>query len=241
MSSESFQDGYTDRLSDYIDSALSGSEHKELEAHLAECDDCVAIVADLRALRRDASSLPAIDPPVHLWDSLAEKIRARDTAWSRRSNFHSVLAAAAALVLGVSLWIALAPSPADVDDPEVLADMVTEEIRAAEAHYENAISGLEQIIATNEGSLPTDLNQTITENLDLIEQTIDESRNAIETNPDSSVAQESLLEAFRRKVSLLQNTILLINEVRKGEGENALDLIEDMREIGEPDDPSNPI
>ena len=74
--------------------------------------------------------------------------------------------------------------------------------------------------------------------LDLIAQTIDESRNAIATNPDSSVAQESLFEAFRRKVSLLRNTVLLINEVRKGEGENALGLIDEIRET---DDPSNPI
>lgn len=241
MSSESFQDSYTDRLSDYLDSALSDSEQKELEVHLTECVDCVAILDELRSVRREAGSLPSIDPPEHLWDGIADKIRARDIASSRRSNFQTALAAAAALVLGVSLWIAMSPSgpsSTDVEDPEVLANMVTEEIRAAEAHYEKAITGLEQIIATNEGSLPTDLNQTITENLDLIEQTIDESRNAIETNPDSSVAQESLLEAFRRKVSLLQNTILLINEVRKGEGENALDLIDEIRET---DDPSNPI
>ena len=92
--------------------------------------------------------------------------------------------------------------------------------------------------ARNQGSLPSELNQTITESLDLIEQTIDESRNAMATNPDSAVAQESLLDAFRRKVNLLQNTILLINEIRKGEGANALDLIDEIRET---EDPTNPI
>jgi hypothetical protein len=39
-------------------------------------------------------------------------------------------------------------------------------------------------------------------------------------------------------LTLLQNTILLINEVRKRQGENALDLIDEMRK---PEDPSNPI
>ena len=75
-------------------------------------------------------------------------------------------------------------------------------------------------------------------NLDLIESAIDESRAAISTEPGSAVAQDSLLEALRRKVTLLQQTILLINEVRKGQGENAMDIIDEMRE-GAP--PSNPI
>ena len=35
-------------------------------------------------------------------------------------------------------------------------------------------------------------------------------------SPRASVAQESLFEAFRRKVALLQDTIALMNEMRKG-------------------------
>jgi len=241
MSPDSFHDPFTDLLSDYVDGVLSAAEREKLDAHLAECTDCLALVGDLRSVRREARLLPPIEPPEHVWDSIADRIRTRDISDARRSSFHTALAVAAALVLGVSLWIAIAPREPDrpyIEDPEALADMVTEELRAAESHYENAITGLEQIIAQNKGSLPSELNQTITESLDLIAQTIDESRNAIATNPDSSVAQESLLEAFRRKVSLLRNTVLLINEVRKGEGENALGLIDDIRET---DDPSNPI
>ncbi len=75
-------------------------------------------------------------------------------------------------------------------------------------------------------------------NLDLIENAIGESRSAIASEPRSAAAQESLLSALRSKMSLLQNTILLINEIRKGQGENALDLIDEMRQ---PNDPSNPI
>ncbi len=244
MSPDSFQDAFTDRLSDYIDGVLSAVEREKLDAHLKECTDCLALVSELRSVRREARSLPPIEPPEHVWNSIADRMRARDISVARRSSFHTALAVAAALVLGVGLWIAIAPREADrpympyMQDPEALADMVTEELRAAESHYENAITGLEQIIAQNQASLPSELNQTIMESLDLIAQTIDESRNAIATNPDSSVAQESLFEAFRRKVSLLRNTVLLINEVRKGEGENALGLIDEIRET---DDPSNPI
>lgn len=234
-------DSFADRLSDYIDGALSAAEREELDAHLAECSDCRALVSDLRSVRREARSLPPLEPPEQVWNSIADRIRTRDVSAARQSSFRTALAVAAALVLGVSLWIAIAakePGLPAGQDPEALADMVTEELRAAESHYQNAITGLEQIIAQNESSLPSNLNQTITDSLDLIEQTIDESRNAMATSPDSAVAQESLLDAFRRKVSLLRNTILLINEVRKGEGANALDLIDKIRET---DDPSNPI
>ena len=118
---------------------------------------------------------------------------------------------------------------------EVIED---EELRAAETHYDKAIVGLEQIIAQNDGVLTPELTSVLNQNLDLIENAIDESRTAIATEPQSTAAQESLLQALRSKVTLLQNTILLINEVRKGEGENALDLIDEMRK---PSDPSNPI
>lgn len=234
-------DSFSDRLSDYIDDTLSAAEREELDTHLAECKDCRTLVSELRSVRREARALPPVEPPEQVWRAIAERVGTAKVSAGRRSSFHTALAAAAALVLGVSLWIAIAPrDPGVVDrqDPEALADMVTDELRAAEAHYDNAITGLEQIIAQNEGSLPSNLNQTITESLDLIEQTIDESRNAMATTPESSVARESLLDAFRRKVSLLQNTILLINEVRKGEGANALDLIDEIRET---EDPPNPI
>ena len=150
-------DSFTDRMSDYIDGALSAAEREKLDAHLTECSDCRALVRDLRSVRREARSLPPVEPPEQVWDSIAARIRTHDGSALRRSSFHTALAVAAALVLGVSLWIAIAPREPGRpyrEDPEALADMVTEELRAAEAHYENAITGLEQIIAQNEGSLP---------------------------------------------------------------------------------------
>lgn len=241
MSRDAHSDPFRDRLSDYVDEALIAVDRDEVDEHLATCLDCRSLLGELRSLRRDARALPSIEPPEHIWQSISATLEARARFTSRSSNFHTGLAVAAALVLGVSLWIAITMTATRNPTPQSnaeLADRVTEELRAAESHYENAITGLEQIVAQNEGSLPSELNQTLIENLDLIQQTINESRNAITTDPESSVAKDSLFEAFRRKVSLLQNTILLINEVRKGEGENALDLIDEIRQT---EDPSNPI
>ncbi|TDI36527.1 MAG: hypothetical protein E2P02_24885 [Acidobacteria bacterium] len=238
------EDAFTDQLSDYIDRELEPEEREALENHLEQCTDCRIVLAELRGVRREAKTLTRHAPPERAWASIAESIRTGQRARSRRSYFQSGLAAAAAVVLGVSLFVALRPSReiqmADLaqEDPAALANLVTEELRSAETHYENAITGLEQIIELNDGTLPSALNGTMTESLDLIEQAIHESREAMATEPGSLAAQESLLEAFRRKVELLQKTILLINEVRKGEGQNALDLIDEIRGS---DDPTNPI
>ena len=68
-------DSFADRLSDYIDGALSGAEREELDAHLAECTDCRALVRDLRSVRREARSLPPVEPPEQVWESIADRIR----------------------------------------------------------------------------------------------------------------------------------------------------------------------
>ena len=65
-------------------------------------------------------------------------------------------------------------------------------------------------------------------NLTIIDQAIRESRTALESQPTSELAQESLFEAFRRKVALLQDTISLINEMRKGNQAGAARIIQNL-------------
>ena len=62
----------------------------------------------------------------------------------------------------------------------------------------------------------------------MIDQAIDESRTALRTQPADQMAQESLFEAFRRKVSLLQDTIALMNEMRKGNQAGAARVAESL-------------
>lgn len=242
-------DFFQDRLNDFLDSELDPRERRALESHLEECESCQRTLQDLREIVRAARELPDVEPPPTVWDALAPKLHERRTAggasraplvsasWQR--SFYPALAVAAVLVLALALWVVLrpAPPPPSPSDAQELANMVTDELRAAEMHYEKAIGGLEQIIAQNGGVLPPELASVLNQNLDLIESAIVESRAAMSNEPDSTVAQESLLDALRKKVALLQNTILLINEIRKGQGENALDLIDEMRKTTTPPNP----
>jgi hypothetical protein len=96
---------------------------------------------------------------------------------------------------------------------------VETEFKLAEEHYQNAIAGLEQITRTESTALDPQVASVLRKNLDVIDQAIGESRAALQTQPTSEVAQESLFEALRNKVGLLQDTVVLINEMRKGDPE----------------------
>jgi hypothetical protein len=141
--------------------------------------------------------------------------------------------------LSLFLWWRSAPEEPPTDDPAALAGYVASELEQAEKHYGNAISGLEQIIDKESQDEPLDpeVVAVLNDNLDLIEQAIGESRAAALQDPDNETARESFLGALKTKLSLLQNTIMLINEVRKGRGETAYDLLEEMREAQSPSDP----
>jgi anti-sigma factor RsiW len=109
-----------------------------------------------------------------------------------------------------------------------LVQSVESELRLAEQHYEKAIAGLEQIAKAGQGTLDPQLAGTLQKNLAVIDQAIHDSRVALQTQPTNELAQESLFEAFRRKVGLLQETVSLMNEMRKGNQTEAAKIIGNM-------------
>jgi anti-sigma factor ChrR (cupin superfamily) len=232
-------DEFVEKLSDYLDGALDEAERRAVAAHLNECASCRISLDELRTLVEHAHALPSHEAPEEVWERIRARVggvtTSQPTFWSSKTALW--MAVAACLVLAAGLWLVLRGSRPDAPAQDELVTMVADELRAADTHYQKAIDGLEQIIAQNQGALPPELNAVLDQNLALIENAIEESRQALATAPSSTVAQESLLSALRRKVSLLQSTILLINEVRKGEGENALDLIEEIRETGSSPNP----
>jgi len=153
------------------------------------------------------------------------------------------LAAAACLVLAVALVLVLrhprptetatgpAPQPAGAavpvsEHPELKT--VAEELQLAEQHYEKAITGLEKL-ANDRQVLDPQVAAALQKNLQVIDLAIDESRAALRTHPASEPAQQSLFEAFRTKVALLQDTIALINEMRKGNQAEAARIAEGLK------------
>jgi anti-sigma factor RsiW len=102
------------------------------------------------------------------------------------------------------------------------------ELRMAEEHYEKAIAGLEQVASQNQESLDPQVAETVKRNLQVIDVAIAESRSALKAEPQSQPARHSLFEALRRKIVLLQDTIALVNEMRKGNQAGAGEIAEGL-------------
>ena len=97
------------RLADYLDDAPDPALVAEVDAHLARCRRCAALVGDLAGITTAARTLPPLEPSRDLWTGIAERIAAAPTVvpieTARRGRGFALparwrsLGAAAALVL----------------------------------------------------------------------------------------------------------------------------------------------
>jgi len=210
---------------------------------------CRAIVADFSALRGAARTLEPQMPAAHVWTHIAATLadeqraaaeRARPTPWWRLNSgalaWNPLVAAAAMVViLAGASWMAWhdastragsyqASSAATVAGETTLAP----EVQLAEQGYSAAIGDLEKVTQEQGGSLDPDTAQVMKANLAIIDQAIGQSREALNTEPANPMARESLFDALRSKVQLLQDTVALINEMRKGNQEGAARIMSGM-------------
>src|SRR5262245_40791924 len=108
-----------EQLSDYLDDELTSAERQAVEAHLQECEDCAATLADLRRTAGAAAALRETPPSADLWPGIAARSTAGPRAAvppARRRFAFTVpqLAAASLLLVTLSGWLAvrmLSPAP----------------------------------------------------------------------------------------------------------------------------------
>ena len=227
-------------LVDLVDGRLDGPERRDVERHLEACQNCRALVEDLRSIRAAAFMLDRREPKAATWAKLQAAISAEPAPKGRllslsrrgvndgRANWPVWLGAAAALILAtvIGLLPLLNRAPQTHDDsakttaqgetPEVTVESVTAEFEAAEKHYQKAIDDLQTIANKDTGELDPQVAAVLQKNLGVIDQAIAESRAALKSQPASANAQNGLFDALRTKVALLQQTVELINEMRKG-------------------------
>ena len=227
-------------LHDYVDAALGGDERAEVERHLTTCAQCRQSVDDLRELALRVASLPPMEPPARAWRRIERDLNreaARGAslqpgdggARAPRRAWLLGLAAAAVLVLavlaGVRYGVRRSGPAATTAAPD--AQSIASELTLAEEHYQKAINGLEQIANAEKGELDPRTAATLQKNLAVIDQAISESRAALRAQPNSESAQQSLIESFKSKIALLQDTVALINEMRKGNDAGAARILKE--------------
>ena len=215
---------YEAYLDDYVDGALASPVREACDGHLTTCAACRALTTDLQTIRTATRSLERQVPSPQVWYRLAAAIDAepRGFAATWLGGWRAAAAAVTCVLLVGSLsWVGgrLAPIARDHGRLASVEPTATEgtEFSAVEEQYTAAIAGLEDITRTERTALDSMTAEVLQASLTLIDGAIGESRAALDREPESSVAQDSLVEALRSKMALLQDTVALINEMRQAD------------------------
>jgi anti-sigma factor RsiW len=232
-------------IGELVDGTLDGRPRHDLESHLSSCASCARLVEELLVVRRSARALPVLAPPDSAWPRLESALAAERRAARRQrfSRYLLPLAAAAVLIMAAVAAVIWRQAPAatpaqtavsaGVDRRATSAELlgsVEAEFALAEQHLEAAVAGLE-VLARDRQALDPQVAADLQKSMLVIDQAIGESRVALTAQPLSTQAQDSLFEAFRSKITLLQDTIALINEVRKGNQAEAARIADDMNKL----------
>lgn len=239
---------YREAIHERVDGTLGPVRTAELQTHLDVCDACRSLAADLQKIRDAAARLGPVQPRDHVWMQIAGRLRQEgrvSASAPARTRQMAVLAIAATLMLAVagSLYLlrrgdTVAPAgggqavqdraggPQGNAGSADAVQSITDDLMVAEQHYQSAITKLQQVAESDDGAIDPQTAAVLEKNLQVIDQAIAESRTALTSEPQSAPARDSLFEALRQKVRLLQNTIALMNEMRKGNSAGAAQLVE---------------
>jgi hypothetical protein len=225
-------------LSEYLDGELAPSAAGELEAHLAGCAGCSALLRELEAVRRQARALPDRLPTRDLWPGIQKAIRRGEAGDPQVIELHPltpphpagrekrgfrlsyVQAAAAGLVLALfsggvgGMMFSGSPSP----DPEVGVTPApwAELVRIAGPGLGEAAreaDRLEELLARHGGELDPATARILQNNLEVIDLAIRESLRALESDPGNAFLKDHLARSVEAKANYLKEATAFVAPV----------------------------
>jgi anti-sigma factor RsiW len=240
---------YNEAIQELADGTLGPVRRAELQTHLDQCADCRALAADLQKIKAAASTMTPVRPPDQVWQRITAQLEKEGrlvVAPPARTRYPAMLAIAASLVIAIggALFMLRGIGPAQDARPAQQAGLETsaagggnaadvdpvqsinEDLTAVVQHYESAIGKLEQAVNSGDGTIDPQVAAVLQKNLPVIDQAITETQSALKSEPQNAVARESLFDALRKKVNLLQDTLALMNEMRKGNSAGAAQIVD---------------
>lgn len=204
---------WTDRLSAYLDDELDSATRQQLEAHLAACAACAAVLAELKVVVATARGFEGRPPGRDLWPALRADIeRTRVVALPRRFAWRHLIAAG--LVMGAvgaaAAWLAsrgaperssgaaspLAAAPDSASRPNVM-------LTSSEG-YEQAVRDLEAVLDAGRATLDTATVRVLEESLRTIDQAIAEARTAVQRDPANAYLNSQIAARMQQKLAILR-------------------------------------
>jgi len=233
-------DQYPEAIVELADGTLPDAERRSVEAHLERCAACRALAADLGRIRQAARTLEPLPPPPAVWLRLERTIAADaadrgTTPWFRQTRWLA-LAASLVVVAGATALMMRDPAAPPEAPPAAgnaavgeIVQRIEGELKMAEQHYQTALADLERIAASDGSVLDPAVTTALRQNVALVDRAIVDSRAALDSDPQNVPARESLFDALRRKVVLLQDTIALVGEMSRGNQAGAADIVEGLK------------
>ena len=225
-------DSYTEQLSAYLDGELDRENRRRMETHLAGCAECVAILADLRAITAAAPHYEGRNPSRDLWQDIESRLDEaeiiplspvrRTAALPHRPSWPQLIAASilmAAVGGGATLLVVRSsttqPEVTAVQPPDFPTSRLpvlpsyrpTDSVKTvafAEAQYDAAVKDLETILAAGRNRLDTATVRTVEQSLQKIDAAIAEARIAIQRDPANAYLSRQIAANMRRKLDLLR-------------------------------------
>jgi putative zinc finger protein len=230
---------FDERLADYLEGDLDSAARREVEAHVASCVRCAALLRDLEHIRASAAELPELTPSTDLWGGIARRIDTpvrpltrpapnvvpgrRNFDWVRRA---AIAAALVAVTAGVTYTLTVAHGPraatpsiattqptSPASNVPSNTDTVHRELIPATHGTTNSreIDRLRTIFARNRSQLDPRTAAIIEANLKVIDEAIAQSKAALAQDPASRFLNNQLNNALGKKLELLHTAALLPN------------------------------
>lgn len=223
----------TEKLSEFIDDELAAPERARVESHLSSCSQCARVVDDLRAVVSAARAVEDSRPAADLWPAIARRLAPRHQGprvvaidsrrGPRRLSFSIPQLVAASLAVALlsagAVWMAIrdggAPFESSATGPAGSGARVTGVSDAGGAapqgfaEYEAAVADLERLVDEIADDIDPEARRAIDQNLAIIDQAIQQTRGALEADPDDVYLNTHLASTMQRKIDVLQEATRL--------------------------------
>ncbi len=217
-------------LPGYLDG--DAAHRDRADAHLIDCTDCAALVADLRSIVTEAADLPALAPSRDLWQDIEARIATAVVPLST-SGAHAIhgagvvaprrasrafttrrLALAASLLVmataGIT-WTVASRRPVLVIPATTIGTPVAAAANkpSLDETYDREIGALRKLVDERRAELDSGTVGILEKNLLVIEKAIRESRDALARDPASAFLNGQLSRAYGTKLQLLRGVATL--------------------------------
>ena len=192
----------------YVEGTLTDTESTALESHLDGCVGCHEALANHDRALGAAGALPrSVAPPVDLWPGIERELASRRRVRGRIALPGWLLAAAAALLVGVSsgataLLLRNRPPGGPSAQP-------SSNFTALESQYGAASAELTDALEKARSRLSPETVATIERSLRIIDEALAESREALARDPGNEALGQLVVAVWRQKVDLLRRATAL--------------------------------